>query len=255
MNEKKKLCKKQKETMSTNNNSDLNYTTLIGFCDMLQQFLEACCEVWPEDKAIIEYKLKLNLALNVSVTMKKRAMESIINQYHDCLTPYYQRCAKRDPTVFTEGYLQSQNEILTALNLREKWLDNSIDDETRDIIWEYVLEMNRYAQLYSGLFARIPKNTLGKIQSTAVGLANQIQSGKMKLSDLDLNKLGKDVVDGLDPAEIEEFTSNIMEDPTMLQNLCQSMLSGSGIDINSFAGGGNPQTAAALAALQMMQNS
>ena len=237
-----------------NNNSDLNYTTLLGFCDMLKQFLEACGEVWPEDKAIIDYKLKLDLTLNVSASLKKEAMEYIINRYHNCLTPYYQRCAKRDPTVFTEGYLQSENEILNALNLRQKWLDNDIDDETRDVVWEYVLELNRYAQLYSGLFARIPKNTLGKIQSTAVSLANQIQQGKMKLSDLDLNKLGKDVVDGLDPNEIQEFTNNIMEDPTMLQNLCESMLSGSGIDINAFAGGAtDPQTAAALAALQMMQ--
>ena len=141
------------------------------------------------------------------------------------------------------------------MNLRQKWLDNDIDEETRECVWEYVLELNRYAQLYSGLFARIPKNTLGKIQSTAVNLANQIQQGKMKLSDLDLNKLGRDVVDGLDPNEIQEFTNNIMEDPTMLQNLCESMLSGSGIDMNAFAGGAsNPQTAAALAALQMMQS-
>ena len=237
---------------------DLMDTTLNGFVEMLTQFLHACSEVWPEDTVIRDYKLKIDLAINqaISPQIKKEAMVKLINKWHTSLTPYYQRCAARDPTVFTE----TNAEVILSINLREKWLDNGIDEETRDCIWEYILEINRYAQLFSGLFSRIPSGTLNKIQSTAMNLANKIQEGKMNLADIDLNKLGRDVVDGLEEGEIEEFTQNIMSDPSTLQNLAASMLSGTGINMNdvmsSAMGGGatNPQAAAALAALQMMGN-
>jgi len=236
---------------------DLMDTTLLGFADMLTQFLEATSEVWPEDTVIRDYKLKMDLAINqaLSPALKREAMEKVIHKWHTNLTPYYQRCAQRDPTVFTE----TESEMILAINLRAKWLDPGIDEETRDCVWEYVLEMNRYAQLYSGLFSQIPSNTLGKIQSTAMGLASKIQSGQMNLADLDLNKLGRDVVNDLDEEEIEQFTQNIMQDPSVLQNLCSSMLSGTGINMqdvmqSAMGGGGGAQTAAALAALQMMQS-
>jgi hypothetical protein len=239
--------------MSQNNN-DLLETTLLGFTDMVNQFLEALAEVWPECSGIKDYILKIDLAINnaIDAGAKRKAMESLIQRYHNSVKPIYGRCANRDPTVFTECNI----EFLQPIGLREKWLSESIDDDCRDCIWEYVLEMNRYSQLYEGLFRKIPTNTLNKIQSTAVGLANKIQNGEMTLADLDLNQLGKDVVDGLDQAEIEQFTSNIMQDPAVLQNLCANMMGGTGMDMNAMMGmvnQQNPQAAAALAALQMMQ--
>lgn len=245
--------------MQNHQTPDLMETTLLGFTDMLTQFLDATSEVWPEDTVIRDYKLKINLAVNqaISPSLKKEAMEKLINKWHQYTKPYYQRCAQRDPTVFTE----TESEMIVAINLREKWLDPGIDEDTRDAIWEYVLEMNKYAQLYSGLFSQIPSNTLGKIQSTAMGLAAKIEAGQMNLADLDLNKLGQDVVNDLDEGEIEQFTQNIMRDPSVLQNLCSSMLSGTGMNMQDVMqsamggnGGGTPQAAAALAALQMMQS-
>lgn len=234
---------------------DLLLTTLESFFDMLSQFLEACQEVWTEDTNIRDYTLKINLAVTNATNqeLKETAMKRIINEYHAFLTPFYDRCARRDPTVFTECYIEPLEEV----GMREKWLDASVDDETRSAIWEYVLEMNKYSQLYAGLFSRIPKHTMGKIQSVAMDLAAKIQGGQMTIADLDLNKLGNDVVDGLDEAEIQEFTQNIMSDPALIQNLCSNLMGGA--DMGAVMGmlgqggaGNNTQTAAALAALQMM---
>jgi hypothetical protein len=237
--------------------TDLLETTLVGFTDMVNQFLNALAGVWPECIGIKDYLLKIDLAINNAITpaAKRKAMESLIQRYHNSVQPLYGRCATRDPTVFTECDI----EFLRPVGLREKWLDGSIDDDTRDCIWEYVLEMNRFAQLYEGLFTKIPTNTLNKIQSTAMDLAARIQKGEMTLADLDLNRLGKDVVDGLDEGEIEQFTNNIMQDPSVLQNLCASMMGGAGgVDMNAMMGmvnqQNNPQAAAALAAIQMMQS-
>ena len=238
--------------MATSN--DLIATTLHGFTDILCQFLEACLEVWPEDTTISDYKLKLDLSVNqaVSPSLKKAAMEKVIHAYHKCLTPYYDRCNRKDPTVFTETTIEMFEEV----GLRQKWLDENIDEDTREAVWEYVLELNRYAQLYSGLFSQIPSNTLGKIQETAMKMATKIQAGQLNLADVDLNQLGESVVQDLDPKELEEFTSNVMADPSMLQNLCMSMMGSSGVDVGQMfqqggASGGN--AAAALAALQLFQ--
>jgi len=242
--------------MSQEPSSDLLETTLIGFTDMVNQFLIALSGVWSDCMGIKNFILKIDLTINnaMDANMKRKAMESLIQKYHVSVQPLYARCASRDPTVFTECDI----EFLRPIGLREKWLDNSIDDDTRDCIWEYVLEMNRYSQLYEGLFSKIPSNTLNKIQSTAVKLAARIQKGEMTLADLDLNQLGREVVNDLDEGEIEEFTNNIMADPTVLQNLCASMMGGSGIDMNAMMGmmgqNNNPQAAAALAAIQMMQS-
>lgn len=233
---------------------DLLLTTLESFFEMLSQFLDACQEVWPEDTNIRDYTLKINLAVTnaLSQDLKVTAMKRIINEYHACLTPFYDRCAKKDPTVFTECHIEPLEEV----GMREKWLDATVDDETRSAIWEYVLEMNKYSQLYAGLFSRIPKQTMGRIQTVAMDLAAKIQGGQMSIADLDLNKLGNDVVDGLDEEEIQEFTQNMMSDPALIQNLCSNLMGGADMGavmgMMGQGGGNNTQTAAALAALQMM---
>ena len=114
---------------STNNLTD---TTLQGFTDMLCQFLDACMDVWPEDRTISDYKLKLDLSVNqaVSPALKKAAMEKVINAYHRCMTPYYARCNQRDPTVFTETNIEMFEEV----GLRQKWLDQGIDEDTREAV-------------------------------------------------------------------------------------------------------------------------
>ena len=88
-------------------------------------------------------------------------------------------------------------------------------------------------------------------------MAVKVQEGQLSLADLDLQKLGNDVVEDLDPKELEEFTQNIMADPSMLQNLCMSMMGASGADMGQMfqqsAQGGGGNTAAALAALQFLQ--
>jgi hypothetical protein len=91
-----------KETKSVNKNmsstsTDLLETTLIGFTDMVNQFLTALTGVWPECRGIIDYLLKIDLAINHSIDpgTKRKAMESLIRRYHNSVQPLYGRCASR----------------------------------------------------------------------------------------------------------------------------------------------------------------
>lgn len=232
---------------------DLKSQTLSGFISMMGQFLDACSEVWPEDDALKTYLLAFQLVKNPSM---QSARESFINEYHESMKPFFERCNRRDVTLFTEECI----DMLREVNMRAKWLDDSIDNETRDVIWQYVLELNKLAQMYVGLFSKIPSTTLDRIQQTAVTLAGKISAGEMTPGDLNLASIGQEVVDGLSEEEISAFTENLLSDPSALANLAAGFTASSGVDpmqmAQSMMGGGQGGGAEASAmamAMQMLQ--
>lgn len=223
---------------------------LEAFIDMMEQFLTACREVWPECNGLETLQLGFNM---VKSPMGNK--EEFVKDYYESLEPYFSRCNARDPTLFTEENIP----FLAVVNMREKWLDASVDDETRDCIWDYILELNKLAQMYCGLFAKIPDATLERIQTMAQSIAARIQSGEMSPADLSpekLTEIGQDVVDGLSEEEIKAFTDNILSDPSALQELASSLTGGMGGDpmalatalMGSGGGDGNPMALA----MQMM---
>ena len=149
--------------------------------------------------------------------------------------------------------------MLREVNMRAKWLDDSIDNETRDVIWQYVLELNKLAQMYVGLFSKIPSTTLDRIQQTAVTLAGKISAGEMTPGDLNLASIGQEVVDGLSEEEISAFTENLLSDPSALANLASGFAASSGIDPMQMAQsmmsgqGGGAEASAMAMAMQMLQ--
>lgn len=230
---------------------DLKSQTLNAFMSMMGQFLDACSEVWPEDEALRTYKLAFELVKNPAM---QSARESFINEYHESMKPFFERCNRRDVTLFTEECI----EMLREVNMRAKWLDNSIDDETRDVVWQYVLELNKLSQMYVGLFSKIPSTTLDRIQQTAVTLAGKISAGEMTPADLNLASIGQEVVDGLSEEEINAFTENLLSDPTALANLASGFAAGSGVDPmqmaqSMMAGQGGVDAGAMAMAMQMLQ--
>ena len=120
-------------------------------------------------------KLGFDIAITnaFSESLRQTAKEQFITEYHDGMKPFYARCNQRDPTVFTEG---SQIDFMQHINMREKWLDETIDDTTRDCVWQYILQLNHFSQLYCTLLNRIPEQALTRIQSTAMDIAEQARS-------------------------------------------------------------------------------
>ena len=221
----------------------------------MDQFLEACHEVWPEDSALETYKIAFELVKNPAM---QSAREAFINEYHESMKPFYERCNQKDVTLFTEECI----EMLKEVNMRAKWLDNSIDDETRSTIWMYVLELNKLAQMHCGLFSKMPSTTLDRIQHAALTLQNKLDSGEMNLTDINLASIGQEVFEDLSEEEINAFSENLLSDPSAIANLASGLAAGSDIDpmrmvqtmmANGAAGGGGDQFNAIAMAMQMLQ--
>ena len=160
--------------------------------------------------------------------LARSAQEELITDYYNNLKPHFKRCSERDVTLFTEDNIA----ILKEVNMRDKWLDNTVNDETREVIWEYILELNKLSQMCVGLFSQIPSATLDRIQQTAMALAGKISSGELSAGDLDLSSIGQEVVDGLSEEEIASFTENLLSDPSALANLASGMAGTSGLNID-----------------------
>ena len=62
-----------------------------------------------------------------------------------------------------------------------------------------------------------------------------------------MDQIGKNVVQGIDEKELNEFTSNVLGDMSTIQNLCGGMLNGA---VGASQGGGINQ---AMQMMQMMQ--
>jgi len=229
---------------------DFRSQHLEAFIDMMGQFLTACREVWPECNGLETLELGFNM-VNSPMGNKKE----FVKDYYDSLEPYFSRCNERDPTLFTEENIP----FLAVVNMRDKWLDESVNDETRDCIWDYILQLNKLSQIYCGLFAKIPDATLERIQTLAMGIGERIRAGEMSEEEINPQKcfeIAHEVLTGLSEDEINAFKDNIDLDD--LQEIAETLTGGMGGDPMALAmqlmgsGGGEGGNPMALAMQMMM---
>ena len=207
--------------------SNPNTKSLDKFCNMLGQFIDACITVWPEDAALKEYKQGFAVIMNPALgSLGLSGKQKLAQEYYDSLSPFFQRCVEKDVTLFTEENIP----ILEEVHLREKWLDNSISEQTRETIWAYILELNRLCSMYISLFSRIPSNALERIQQTADELAMKVSSGSVSFQDLDLAKIGEEVVSGMSEEDMQGFMNGVLSDPAALAQLAASIAPVQGMD-------------------------
>lgn len=226
------------------NPNDLKSTTSDAFADLVGQFLGALSEVFPESTGIREACLMYDMTIKnpLSDEARKTSKNNLIEGWHEKIKPYYERCNHKDVTLF-----DVELPLFKNIDMKHLYHDESVDDETRECIWSYVQELNRLSQMHCGLFDKIPGNTMARIQSTAMDLAQKIEGGTMTMADLNLAQIGQNVVQGIDEKELNEFTSNVLGDMSTIQNLCGGMLNGA---VGASQGGGINQ---AMQMMQMMQ--
>ena len=74
-----------------------------------------------------------------------------------------------------------------------------------DEMWEQINQMNGYASVGQN----IPTKMMGKIENLATKLADDIMSGKADFSNMDLNKIGQEVLSQCDETDMDSFANNI----------------------------------------------
>ena len=174
-------------------------TVVNAFIEMMEQFLEAMQEVFPECERVRGYKFGLDISLRGS---RDAVARQIIEAYHASMAPYYKRCMEHDETLLGEDI-----EIMTNIDLPRKWSPD-LHADTRVAIWEYITKLNEFSNIYA-MYAQIPRGMLSSIENIAHGIAAQISDGTMSMADLNLQTMSEQVMSALSTADLEEFAARM----------------------------------------------
>ena len=106
---------------------------------------------------------------------------------------------------------------MQQIDIESKWWDADIDEETREVCWTYLLELNKIAMMYQ-LYASVPQNMMTKITSLVTELADGMSSGQP----LDLQKVQDRVKGAVTDDELQQFAQGV--DFANVQNLQKSLM-------------------------------
>ncbi len=215
--------------------SDMKDQMVNIFFEYSKQFLEAMCEVWPECPSLKQYKLKFDMAcVHPPAALALPAKRSLITKYHQAMSPHYARCNSKDESLLMDQAAQASIDLLKDIEFYKKWTPD-LHPETKENVWEYINNMNRYGNLHN-LYSTVPTGMMGKIEDMANGIATKMSNGEMDMKDLNLNQLGQSVMQSMDHQDLNAFAEN------MAGNMgdIQSMYSMLGSMMGSMPGGMPP---------------
>ena len=115
---------------------------------------------------------------------KKKQLVEVWNQY---MGKYNTACQQKNAAVVMKNgnfppYIQK-------INIEQKWAE-PLDEETRDCIWQYIAELQKYGQMYV-LYTAVPTNMMSKIQNMAMSMAQDMQNGTMSPESMDIQALSQ----------------------------------------------------------------
>ena len=196
-------------------------TCINAFIDYEGQFLEALIEVFPECSELKTCKLEFDMATKhapeaLRETKKKQLVE-VWNQY---MGKYNMACQQKNAAVVMKN--GNFPPTIQKINIEQKWAE-PLDDETRDCIWQYIAELQKYGQMYV-LYTAVPTNMMSKIQTMAMSMAQDMQNGTMSPESMDIQALSQKVSEQVSEQDIQHFANNMMGNMSTVSSLLGSMM-------------------------------
>lgn len=161
----------------------------------------------------------------------------LINEWYTSMLPYLDACNQRD----SRALLGADIEALEKFGFREKW--SEFDEESKEVMWEYLIEINTLAVWYCEGEKNIKeKDVMDRVTKAADGLVEQHADGRITI---DPKKL-QDPNAMANIASVLGDVQNIMgngEDLSGIAQMASSMLGGFGgppgqADLSQLFGGG-----------------
>jgi len=212
----------EKKEVKPSNSSFTNPrdSTSLVFFDVIQEFVSASSEVWPNDAYIAEYNKSL-----VSLSGKKVDVGlKTGKKFHALFSSAYPKILAKDPSVFSQSF----GESIDSLNLEKKYASST--EEVRETVWEYLRSLVQYAGMID-MYSKCPQGMLDSISNVAGGLIGKLQKGEIDASNINPLQLGQMMMKDLSQEELESFGEAIMQGGNM-----ESMMS----IVQSSMGGGMP---------------
>jgi len=172
---------------------------LDQFMDMFVKFMDALHKTFPNCQKTAEY---YNDVLTI-VVPNKRVQKMVIEKWHSTLEPYYEACQKKDETVFLDT--NTKIEILDNVNFRKKWLGLRKSPVSVERMWQFVQELNRFAAIYM----TVPTAILQNMESVSGGIFQDVLSGRVDVSQLDVTAIGTQVLNGTSDMDAMELVKGM----------------------------------------------
>ena len=141
------------------------YTT-EAFNNMLMEFLNDLCKVFPDRTHLQKYQTLLRTGMTLTPDV-------IVYKFMDEVRPYSEKITQRDPSYFSEA----KGEFTDNLKIKELW-ESEMSDKTRDCIWKYLNTL----VVIGTIITSMDKDMLSGIESMATKMMdnpNAIDLSKM----------------------------------------------------------------------------
>lgn len=115
----------------------------------LEDFYQLCKTLMTAVKATFPECEKTQAALAELEFIENSGMDSmketLIRTWYDTMKPYVQACVQKNDNVL----LRADIKFLDEFDLKTKWMDSDFDKESKDVLWEYINNLNYLACMYS----------------------------------------------------------------------------------------------------------
>lgn len=198
--------------------------TVDAFLDLMEQFLGALEEVFPECLKVKQYKVALTARLALCLTVESRTSvgQEAISAFHENMQPFYSRVMEKDETLLYEDI-----DLMHSIDLPAKWTPE-LHGETKEAIWEFIQKLCEQSNIYS-MYSRVPSGMMSSIESMAHNLASQINQGELSLGDLNIQEVSQQVLSSLSQQDLQAFAENLrgsdmLENVSNMYSMMSSML-------------------------------
>lgn len=165
------------------------------FIDLLKQLLQSVSVSFPECKAT-----KNKLAQLESFGAISQVREEIIRTWHNEMKDLYTFVETRNIAELRKAKVS----LMDELSIWTKYDDPEFNDESKEVLMQYIQELNSYARTYSS----IPKGLMSKIDNKARALMKDVESGKFDPTKIDIVSLGQSLAADLSPDDLNDLVSN-----------------------------------------------
>ena len=111
------------------------------FFQLLKLFLTTINRTFPECEKTSEFLVLFEFMESSDMKAEK---EKVIRTWYETMKPYIKECKAQNDNVL----LRADIGILEEMDIRSKWSDPEFDQDSKNVLWEYVNRLNYFACLY-----------------------------------------------------------------------------------------------------------
>ena len=142
-------------------------STITGFNDMMEQFLEELVQTFPEEPAMKKYRNAFEMLRGAN---SRTCMENFMQN----IGPYSKQVMAKDASFFLNN-----PDVFKDFKLTNIWTDE-LSENTKNAIWQYLQTL----YILGNTISALPENTLNMIEILAKQCAGEMNAGAIDTSAL-----------------------------------------------------------------------